>query len=485
MPLPNTRPDFDIDVRPHIFHSPADWALFWHGLAPWFECRGYTLHTPGSKASLGLSDRFTVPVRDTCHARQQPPFAYTDISAQPEFIYDSDPRGSTLKISGQSRPVCRSRTKSFVPIRVPPFIATSNTGRVYAAQDSLGRHVYLKILRKDSEQLRVVEMLRQQKQTPGVLPILDVLEYDEDYAFIAMPRWADIPGPSHLLRSVRDVGEFVVDILKGLDTLHSLRIAHRDMKINNMVMNHLLSLPVRALRPLQHLDVNSSSGSTLRLVTDSRDTIHHRLEFGIIDLDFAMIIPQSTNGKDRLPSTLAWMQEYSALDVAQGELVYDPFKYDVGVLGVMFCEMLQKFTPVIPNLAPLLDRMTTHELTKRFTARQAHVFAEKYLLQGLSEKQLQQSLTTSNRPLPLGNNPSDHTPLPTSPWTSYDRWAYLPLSFFLEFPQWSEYVTPRLPRWKAWLRQVCETEEGRRRVKRIRKILAVVGIGEGSVYHRS
>lgn len=108
-----------------------------------------------------------------------------------------------------------------------------------------------------------------------------------------------------------------------------------------MVMNHLLSLPARVLRPLQHLNIHSSHGPIAKLFPDSRETIPHRLEISIIDFDFAMIVPTNKNGKHRLSSSLAWMQEYSALDVAQGELVYDPFKYDVGVLGVMLCEMLQ------------------------------------------------------------------------------------------------------------------------------------------------
>ncbi|KAJ3923203.1 hypothetical protein F5877DRAFT_31938 [Lentinula edodes] len=273
-----------------MFRSSTEWASFWHGLTPWFERRGYALHTPGSKTSIGLSDGFTVPVRDTCQ-QQHPPFAYTNASAGPEFIYDSHPRERISTIPQQSRSAYRSQTKSLVPVQVPPYVATSNTGRVYAAQDSLGRHVYIKILKKDSEQLRVVELLRRQKETPGVLPIVDVLEYDEEYAFLVMPRWADIPGPSNLLRS--------------------------------------------------HLDIHSSPGGTFKIITDSREAVFHRLEFAIIDFDFSMIIPGNKNGKDRLPSTLAWMQEYSALDVSQGELVYDPFKYDVGVLGVMFCEMLQ------------------------------------------------------------------------------------------------------------------------------------------------
>ncbi len=93
---------------------------------------------------------------------------------------------------------------------------------------------------------------------------------------------------------------------------------------------------------MQHLNVaHSSPETTTRLFSDSQHAIFHRLAFAIIDLDFAIIVPVSKHGKDRLPSSLAWMQEYSALDVTQGELVYDPFKYDVGVLGVMFCEILQ------------------------------------------------------------------------------------------------------------------------------------------------
>lgn len=212
MPLPNIRPDFDLEARPHIFRSPTEWASFWCGLAPWFECHGYKLHISGSKTPLGLSDGLTVPARDTVHTQQQFPYAFTDVSAGPEFIYDSPSRDRS-RSSGKS-PGYRSDIKSLVPVQVPPFIATGNTGRVYAAQDSLGRHVCFKIVKRDSEQLRVVELLRRQTQTPGVLPILDVLEYDEEYAFLVMPRWGDIPGTSNLLRSVEDVGEFVVDILK-------------------------------------------------------------------------------------------------------------------------------------------------------------------------------------------------------------------------------------------------------------------------------
>ena len=142
-------------------------------------------------------------------------------------------------------------------------------------------------------------------------------------------------------------------------------------------MNHLFPLPVRALRPLQHLNIQSSCGIS-QLITDSREVIHHRLEFAIIDFDFAMIIPRREDGKDLLPSSLAWMQEYSALDVAQGELVYDPFKYDVGVLGVMFCEMLQVSHSdvsyaVTRLMSQFLRSSTTYVTYLRDTHQSSHI----------------------------------------------------------------------------------------------------------------
>ncbi|KAF5367646.1 hypothetical protein D9757_010983 [Collybiopsis confluens] len=429
----------NLEARPRVFPSHTAWASFWYDLAPWFKKRGYILHIPGSRSGWeDISDGFTVPgltpgpsqgsyfspgnpaageaedgdLNDNSGSSGDPyPYAFTDshTSSQEDYIYDHSRR---IKASPPN------------PVKVPPFIASSNTGRVYAAQDSRGKHVSIKILRKDSEQWRVVQIVRKwqggqgqgEKSSDsvgvGVLPILDVLEYDEDtrigtdYAFIIMPRWGDVPGPNRLFRSAQDVEVFVVDVLRldgqGLETLHSLNIAHRDIKINNLVMNHLFRVPVRTARAIQILvepmkntmSKNDTSRSTATAIPPSLSiNLSHPLRFAIIDFDFAMVmspvpyrkgIDTEGNRKERyrLPSRLAWMQEYSAGDVAQGELVYDPFKYDVGVLGVMFCEMLQQYIPQLPYLVPLLDRMTTHELKKRFTAREAREFVEAYLTQG-------------------------------------------------------------------------------------------------------
>ncbi|KAF5353177.1 hypothetical protein D9757_012650 [Collybiopsis confluens] len=599
----------NLEARPRVFPSHTAWASFWYGLAPWFKKRGYILHIPGSRSGWAeISDGFTVPgltpgpqgsyfspgnpaageaedgdPNDNSGSGGDPyPYAFTDshTSSQEDYIYDHSRR---IKASPPN------------PVKVPPFIASSNTGRVYAAQDSRGKHVSIKILRKDSEQWRVVQIVRKwqggqgqgEKSSDsvgvGVLPILDILEYDEDtrigtdYAFIIMPRWGDVPGPNRLFRSAQDVEVFVVDVLRGLETLHSLNIAHRDIKLNNLVMNHLFRVPVRTPRAIQILE--EPTKNTISKKQRNRSTaaaipsplsldLPHPLRFAIIDFDFAMVVSplpyqkgigigENRKERHRLPSRLAWMQEYSAGDVAQGELVYDPFKYDVGVLGIMFCEMVEQYIHRLPYLVPLLDRMTTHELKKRFTAREARVFAETYLVQGQhrfggeyedgdiesapsylrvgsetgtgvvgnrdvpsSKLPLLSSSVTRNsgRSRATDGSPSGSTTAATrkdsytllgrcikrktgqshslapsvpaevsytsvSPFAttanSSTRWTRLPAEFYEDFPQWRDYVTPPLPRWKIWLRRVCEREEGRKRVRAVRRMLALVGVGEG------
>jgi len=189
MPLPK---DFDLNKRP-LFDSSAEWAAFWTSFSPWFKEQGYILHLPGSQRDeLDISDGLTLPVVNTPHELQQFPYAVTDSTDALQTIFN----------------------RSSKEVQVPSFLATYNTGRVFAAQDTRGRHVCVKIMRVNSHEYEIVKLLRVQPSTPGVLPILDVIKYDADYAFVVMPRWGDIPGPSHLFRTVGEACDFVIDTLQ-------------------------------------------------------------------------------------------------------------------------------------------------------------------------------------------------------------------------------------------------------------------------------
>ena len=67
------------------------------------------------------------------------------------------------------------------------------------------------------------------------------------------------------------------------------------------------------------------------------------LVYGINDFDVSIIFPPSVTREEcRLPISGSWYGgQNQPLDTRQGELDYDPFVFDVGCLGVLFCDNFQ------------------------------------------------------------------------------------------------------------------------------------------------
>ena len=67
------------------------------------------------------------------------------------------------------------------------------------------------------------------------------------------------------------------------------------------------------------------------------------LIYGINDFDISIIFPPTATREEcRLPSAHSWSGgQNQPLDTCQGELDYDPFIFDVGCLGVLFCDKFQ------------------------------------------------------------------------------------------------------------------------------------------------
>jgi hypothetical protein len=67
------------------------------------------------------------------------------------------------------------------------------------------------------------------------------------------------------------------------------------------------------------------------------------LIYAICDFDIAIMFPSTTTPAERrLPSNLSWDGGFNQPhDTKQGELDYDPFVFDVGCLGVLFCREFQ------------------------------------------------------------------------------------------------------------------------------------------------
>lgn len=182
------------------------------------------------------------------------------------------------------------------------------------------------------------------------------------------------------------------------------------------------------------------------------------LKYAIFDFDVSILLPAVVSIKSqRLPHTAAWIGALSGPpDISQGEYDYNPFAYDVGILGIEFCTRfqvnplfaifrlsayvrLQHLTQTIPMLAPLLDKMVTRDVESRFTAEDALSFLR-------DRRAEMDDIQLMREPEEFRNE------MLSNDYETYDRWEGLPPDFVL---RWSHFREPKLPYWTKALRWLC------------------------------
>ncbi|KAH6910835.1 other/AgaK1 protein kinase [Coprinopsis sp. MPI-PUGE-AT-0042] len=111
-----------------------------------------------------------------------------------------------------------------------------------AIQLSDGRHVVLKKVskQKEPEELKIMQFLNQEELLTDprnhCVPLLNHFQSPEDdYEIVVMPLLRDYDDPQ--FDTVGEVMDFIRQILEGFAFLHEHRIAHRDVKGENILMN--------------------------------------------------------------------------------------------------------------------------------------------------------------------------------------------------------------------------------------------------------
>ncbi|KAI0745692.1 hypothetical protein C8Q76DRAFT_704559 [Earliella scabrosa] len=225
----------------------------------------------------------------------------------------------------------------------------------------------LKLVDKDSDQYRIFqELMRDQaifrdySTFPCVLPPTRILDTPHQYAIVAMPMWGQTVRLSGL-RTVREAINCMTCLLDGLTYLHSKRIAHRDICEFNILTNcYRLDQDLESLR--EDLRDHWTRSDVLWALMDYDQSIQH---------------PENVSLKQyRRPADEAWAgaELYRPEDIYLGEPTYNPFAFDVAMLGNLFRVHFANATSAMPALAALFDMMTTHVYEQRFTAQEAQAF---------------------------------------------------------------------------------------------------------------
>ncbi|KAL1942080.1 hypothetical protein VTO73DRAFT_6610 [Trametes versicolor] len=240
-------------------------------------------------------------------------------------------------------------------------------------QDFSGRDVFIKIIEKGSTEHAINSYLLengdlfQGDQFPSVLPPVAVLDSPHGFSFLVMPLWNSSIQIRHNFVTVRDVMKLVRCLLAGLTFLHDHKIAHRDINHTNVLMNCYSP----ALDDYWARD----------MLRDHIQTSGH-VEYALFDFNLSVQFPADADIRTvRLPSCEAWRGAlmFHPTDAIMGQPEYNPFPFDVACLGNLLLYHFATIVPVVPPLAPLFARMTTHVIDQRFTASEALVFYDEHL----------------------------------------------------------------------------------------------------------
>ncbi|EJF65244.1 hypothetical protein DICSQDRAFT_124494 [Dichomitus squalens LYAD-421 SS1] len=290
----------------------------------------------------------------------------------------------------------------------------------------------LKLVDKNSPEYSIFQCLMQQQDLftdpstfPCVLPPLAILDTPHQYSIVTMPTWGS-PFYIEEFQTMREVLHFMKCLLQGLVFLHANRIAHRDIFEYNVVVNCY-----RLDRDMDRL---------------SEDLVDHRRRpdvlYALMDYDQSIYLPQVTSLEHcRRPAQEAWAgaDMYRPDDVCVGEPTYNPFAYDVAMLGNLFRVNFSRAVPLMPALPALFDKMTTHIVSQRFTAEEALKF--------LNDSAMDVPQDALEAPLELGMEYG-------AMFDSEVYWSRLPPGLQAS---WTDYRAPPLPRsfWILnWLIQI-------------------------------
>ncbi|KAI0355663.1 hypothetical protein OH77DRAFT_1495940 [Trametes cingulata] len=251
----------------------------------------------------------------------------------------------------------RSETKSWHPLFSRP--AT----KIGWAQDSEHRDIVFKLTNTDSEEYRIYQHLLHlagssaPRQCSGVLQPVAILDTPYNFSFVAMPRW----GPIASLTKLTSVGQ-------------------ADIHQNNMLIN--------CYNPDVYMGEDIAA-----VLADFRTT--KEAHYNLFDFNISLRFPPDTSlvACRRPAHEASWgAPVYHPPDVSLGAAEYNPFAFDVACLGNLFRAYFSSVIPVIPLLPPLFNRMTTHVISERFTAREAADFLDSTIAQ-VSEATLGKALT--------------------------------------------------------------------------------------------
>ncbi|KAI0323329.1 kinase-like protein [Cubamyces sp. BRFM 1775] len=221
--------------------------------------------------------------------------------------------------------------------------------------------VAIKTFSRDSQELEVAQFLSSQQDPQNrSVPILEILDdpYDPGLLLMVMPYLRPIHSPEFTV--VGEVIDFVDQTLEGLVFMHRNRVVHRDIAVENIMMD------AHALYPDGHhpVRINYTPDAIYKVTPLPR--VEHRMKYYYIDFGLARRFPEGA-------STYVVGDVGRDTDVPElsSDVPYDAFKVDIFALGNLYFKEFEEQFHGVHFLLPLIEKMKQQQPAMRPSADEA------------------------------------------------------------------------------------------------------------------
>ncbi|CDO77756.1 hypothetical protein BN946_scf184993.g19 [Trametes cinnabarina] len=224
-----------------------------------------------------------------------------------------------------------------------------------------GERVAIKSFYKQGQELHIAQYFASIKDTANrCVPIREILPdpHDPNFGLMVMPYLRPCNSPD--FATVGDVIEFVDQTLEGLAFMHRHNVAHRDVAVENIMMD------AKRLYPSGHHPIRLEYTPDTLYPISALPRAGREIRYFYIDFGLAAMFPYGSSS-------------YVVGDVGRDDEVpelsdkvpYDAFKVDIFALGNLYAKEFERKYKHMEFLSSLVESMTRQQPQQRPTAEQA------------------------------------------------------------------------------------------------------------------
>ncbi|EIW54116.1 uncharacterized protein TRAVEDRAFT_74378 [Trametes versicolor FP-101664 SS1] len=247
---------------------------------------------------------------------------------------------------------------SLDPMFCEDSIMPFNHQVIDARRKSDGKLVSVKMFPNNSQESHIALLLSSINDSQNrCIPVYEVLRdpYQPQTSLMVMPYLRPCNDPDFV--TVGDIIEFVGQTLEGLVFLHRQRIAHRDVAIENIMMDG------SPLYPGGHHPVRTEYTPDALYEVKPLPRAERSIKYYYIDFGLSSLIPEGSS-----PYVVGRAGRDKEVPELSSTVPYDAFKVDIYALGNMYYHEFEQKYNSTQFLVPLLERMRQQRPEARPTA---------------------------------------------------------------------------------------------------------------------